>query len=66
MMSRFLKSHTISLRMSKHFKDVLYDFQCFLKLTYPKAKVLKKCVVERKENLQLGENEGCVKVGTIT
>jgi hypothetical protein len=52
--------------MSKHFKDVLYDFQCFLKLTYPKAKVLKKCVVERKENLQLGENEGCVKVGTIT
>jgi hypothetical protein len=52
--------------MSKHSKDVLYDFQCFLKLIYPKAKVLKKCVVERKANLQLGEKEGHVKVGAIS
>lgn len=49
MMSRFLRSHTISLRLSEHSKDVLYDFQCFLKLIYPKAKLLKKCVVERKQ-----------------
>jgi hypothetical protein len=52
--------------MLEHFKDVLYDFQCFLKLIYPKAKVLKKCVVERKANLQLGEKEGHVELGAIS
>jgi len=66
MMSSFSRTHTISLRVSKHSKDVLYDFQCFLKLIYPKAQVLKKCVVERKANLQLGEKEGHVKVGAIS
>jgi hypothetical protein len=66
MMSSFLRSHTISLRMSKHFRDVLYDFQCFLKLIYPKAKMLKKCVVERKANLQLGEKEGHAILGAIS
>jgi hypothetical protein len=66
MMSSFSRSHANSLRMSKHYKDVLYDFQCFLKLIYPKAKVLKKCVVERKANLQLREKEGHVKVIAIS
>jgi hypothetical protein len=48
--------------MSKHFKVVLDDFQCFLKLQCPKAKMLKKCVKESKKNIQLGKREGHVRI----
>jgi hypothetical protein len=48
--------------MSKHSKVVLDDFQCFLKLQCPKAKMLKRCVKERKTNLQLRLREGHVKI----
>jgi len=43
-------------RRSKHSKVVLDYFQC------PKAKILKRCVKERKTNLHLGLREGHVKI----
>lgn len=41
---------------------MLNDLQCFLKLQCPKAKMLKRCVKERKTNLQLGKKEGHVRI----
>ncbi len=49
--------------MSKYSKVVLNELEWFLELLCPKVKLLKINVGEKKTNMQLGEEEGQVKIG---